>query len=160
MEGKDEVLRLIASTMIREFVDNGQDVCEFLPVGNYPDPSGFFQDKKKYTSQWTTEFVDYVDNLDDPGIMAKELVFQGGHSTIIDTKIGEICGHLLTPSPWEAPLTAPNLACRSWSPLPTKNLPSSFPPLRVTPPSTLTFLVSTSPICASPKVVQGLSRKG
>ncbi|KAL8645619.1 MAG: hypothetical protein Q9210_006606 [Variospora velana] len=72
MEGKDEVLRLIASTMIREFVDNGQDVCEFLPVGNYPDPSGFFQDKKKYTSQWTTEFVDYVDNLEDPGIMAKE----------------------------------------------------------------------------------------
>ncbi|KAL9022535.1 MAG: hypothetical protein Q9185_000245 [Variospora sp. 1 TL-2023] len=72
MEGKDEVLRLIASTMIREFVDNGQDVCEFLPVGNYPDPSGFFQDKKKYTSHWTTEFVDYVDNLEDPAIMAKE----------------------------------------------------------------------------------------
>ncbi|KAL9058381.1 MAG: hypothetical protein Q9206_001966 [Seirophora lacunosa] len=72
IEGNDDILRLIASTIIRELVDNGRAASEFLPLGDYPDPAGFFQDKKKYTSQWTTEFVEYVDELKMNGAVAEE----------------------------------------------------------------------------------------
>ncbi|KAL8961610.1 MAG: hypothetical protein Q9193_001859 [Seirophora villosa] len=72
IEGNDDILRLIASTIIRELVDNGRAANEFLPLGDYPDPAGFFHDKKKYTSQWATEFVEYVDELKDNGAVAEE----------------------------------------------------------------------------------------
>ncbi|KAL9012717.1 MAG: hypothetical protein Q9173_002528 [Seirophora scorigena] len=72
IEGNDDILRLIASTIIRELVDNGRAASEFLPLGDYPDPACFFQDKKEYTAQWTTEFVEYVDELKDNGVVAED----------------------------------------------------------------------------------------
>lgn len=51
-------------------IDNGLPPGEFLPADIYPSRN--FPGKATYTSQWSTEFIDYVDDLENHGLLTQE----------------------------------------------------------------------------------------
>ncbi|KAL8928194.1 MAG: hypothetical protein Q9208_001904 [Pyrenodesmia sp. 3 TL-2023] len=68
----DEIVRLVAGTIIREMVNSGLSSSEFLPTDKHPDPPSIFLDDPDYASQWTTDFVEYIDGLDTQGRLTAE----------------------------------------------------------------------------------------
>lgn len=72
IHGNDEILRLIGGTIVREMIDNGASPSDFLPADIHSDSSLIFPDKPTHNSQWTTEFIDYVDGLETQGLLTQE----------------------------------------------------------------------------------------
>ncbi|KAL8903332.1 MAG: hypothetical protein Q9207_003995 [Kuettlingeria erythrocarpa] len=70
--GKDEIVRLVAGTIIREMVNSGLSKSEFLPTSGYPDTQSIFLDQPDYTSQWTLDFVEYIDGLETQARLTTE----------------------------------------------------------------------------------------
>ncbi|KAL9005988.1 MAG: hypothetical protein Q9188_001278 [Gyalolechia gomerana] len=68
----DESLRLIAGTIIREMIENGLSANEFWKPEKYPDPPSIFEAVLENASQWTTDFVAFVDELERQGIVSKQ----------------------------------------------------------------------------------------
>lgn len=67
-----ESLRLMAGTIIREMVDVGYSAKEFWDPEKYPGPPSIFENILEKSSQWTTDFVTFIDTLETQGIVSKE----------------------------------------------------------------------------------------
>ncbi|KAL8753375.1 MAG: hypothetical protein Q9184_005438 [Pyrenodesmia sp. 2 TL-2023] len=72
LSSKDEIVRLVAGTIIREMVNTGLSTSEFLPADKHSGLQSIFLDDPDYTSQWTTDFVEYIDGLDTQGRLTPE----------------------------------------------------------------------------------------
>ncbi|KAL8719732.1 MAG: hypothetical protein Q9225_003302 [Loekoesia sp. 1 TL-2023] len=68
----DESLRLIAGTIIRELVESGLSAYKFWRPERFPDPPSRFEAILEHTSQWATDFVNFVDDLETQGILTQE----------------------------------------------------------------------------------------
>ncbi|KAL8904247.1 MAG: hypothetical protein Q9171_007120 [Xanthocarpia ochracea] len=68
VHGNDEILKLIAGTIIRELIDNGSSSSDFFPA----DLGGGFPEMAEQASQWTTDFIEYVDGLETQGLLTQE----------------------------------------------------------------------------------------
>lgn len=67
---------MIGGTIIREVVDNGPLVRDFFSESIHPDRLGPFLNRAEYLSQWTTAFVEFIDDLDSQGLVTQEWVAQ------------------------------------------------------------------------------------
>ncbi|KAL9025660.1 MAG: hypothetical protein Q9196_005552 [Gyalolechia fulgens] len=89
-----ESLRLIAGTIIREMVENGLSANEFWEPEKYPEPPSIFEAVLEHASQWTTDFVAFVDDLETQGIVSEQrnsstfayAVYFGGN--VYNTRVG------------------------------------------------------------------------
>ncbi|KAL8926640.1 MAG: hypothetical protein Q9172_001676 [Xanthocarpia lactea] len=68
VHGNDEILKLIAGTIIRELIDNGSSSSAFFPA----DLGGNFPEMAEQASQWTTDFIEFVDGLETQGLLTQE----------------------------------------------------------------------------------------
>ncbi|KAL8776391.1 MAG: hypothetical protein Q9213_008290 [Squamulea squamosa] len=68
VHGNDEILKLIAGTIIREIIDNGSSTSDFFPA----DFGATFPEMGEQTSQWTTDFIEFVDNLEIQGLLTQQ----------------------------------------------------------------------------------------
>ncbi|KAL8700767.1 MAG: hypothetical protein Q9224_000816 [Gallowayella concinna] len=71
IHGNDEILKLIAGTIIREMMDDGSSATEFFPSG-FPNTSISFPDMAEHASQWTADFIGFVDGLETQGLLSQQ----------------------------------------------------------------------------------------
>lgn len=93
-----ENLRLMAGTIIREMVDNGLSANQFWDPKKYPDLPSIFENILEKSSQWTLDFVTFVDSLETQGFVSKEYVEWRARISLTDTRPGERYQHLPTQS--------------------------------------------------------------
>ncbi|KAL8767764.1 MAG: hypothetical protein Q9209_005850 [Squamulea sp. 1 TL-2023] len=68
VHGNDENLKLIAGTIIREMMDNGSPASDFFPA----DFGATFPEMGEQASQWTTDFIEFVDELQIQGLLTQQ----------------------------------------------------------------------------------------
>ncbi|KAI4265870.1 MAG: hypothetical protein L6R38_009121 [Xanthoria sp. 2 TBL-2021] len=72
IHGSDEILKLIAGSIIREMVDNGSSASDFFQPDLGTIASVKFPEIGEQASQWTTDFILFVDHLDTQGFLTQE----------------------------------------------------------------------------------------
>lgn len=72
LHGNDDVLKVVAGSIIREMLDSGASANEFFPPELGMVASIGFPEMGEQASQWTADFINFVDNLDTQGLLTQE----------------------------------------------------------------------------------------
>ncbi|KAL8889098.1 MAG: hypothetical protein Q9192_006072, partial [Flavoplaca navasiana] len=72
LHGNDDVLKVVAGSIIREMLDSGASANEFFPPELGTVASIEFPEMGQQASQWTADFINFVDNLDTQGLLTQE----------------------------------------------------------------------------------------
>ena len=69
LHGNDDVLKVVAGSIIREMLDSGASANNFFP----PEASTIkFPEMGERASQWTADFIEFVDDLDIQGLLTQQ----------------------------------------------------------------------------------------
>ncbi|KAL9629963.1 MAG: hypothetical protein Q9204_004978, partial [Flavoplaca sp. TL-2023a] len=72
LHGNSDVLKVVAGSIIREMLDSGASANEFFPPELGMVASIEFSEMGEQASQWTADFINFVDNLDTQGLLTQE----------------------------------------------------------------------------------------
>ncbi|KAL8666775.1 MAG: hypothetical protein Q9168_007425 [Polycauliona sp. 1 TL-2023] len=72
LHGNNEILKLIAGSIMREMIDSGFSTKDFFQSDPGTIASIEFPELKAQASQWTTDLIDFVDQLDTQGLLTQE----------------------------------------------------------------------------------------
>ncbi|KAL8884048.1 MAG: hypothetical protein Q9215_007820 [Flavoplaca cf. flavocitrina] len=72
LHGNDDVLKVVAGSIIGEMLDSGASANEFFPPELGMVASIEFPEMGEQASQWTADFINFVDNLDTQGLLTQE----------------------------------------------------------------------------------------
>ncbi|KAL8995868.1 MAG: hypothetical protein Q9169_004476 [Polycauliona sp. 2 TL-2023] len=72
LHGNNEILKVIAGSIIRELIDGGSSADDFFRSDPATITSVGFPEMGERASQWTTDFIEFVDQLDSQGLLTQE----------------------------------------------------------------------------------------